>query len=105
MAKKKSSSAKKVCSLICPKCTLYWADLRFSYGGSVGAKDVSVHVGPKFKNGDEMSCPGCQHQYTNYDIWLAVASGKSTAKPGARAVKDVASDIAENGEKQENVQA
>lgn len=99
----KAKPANRTAQLICPRCTLYHADLRYSYDTAVRAQDVTVHTGDKLKDGDEITCPGCQHVYSNYDIWLCIAAKKTALAPGTHATKKVAaaSDVDERGEPDE----
>jgi uncharacterized protein YbaR (Trm112 family) len=70
--------SKKICELECPKCHKKWAKLRYDFEKEVRASDVTVIAGAKkrLKNGDALSCSLCGHEYTNWDIILAIhASG------------------------------
>jgi len=64
-----------VCELECPKCNKSWGRMKFKYGGDVKAKDVTIMAGKKrkLKDGDPLACSLCGHEYTNYDILLAIA--------------------------------
>lgn len=84
--KKKKTQPRGQCDLVCPRCGTYWASLNFRYGGIVNPQDVRILCGdkPHLKKGDVLACVSCQYEYNTYDIWLAVASDRTTLKPGEK---------------------
>lgn len=84
--KKNKSQPRGKCDLVCPRCGTYWATLNFRYGGIVNPQDVRILCGgtASLKKGDTLACVMCHYEYNNYDIWLAVASDRTTLKPGEK---------------------
>ena len=63
------------CELHCPKCKKHWADMKYNYGEAVSASDITIVLGKKkkLKDGESLACSGCSHEYTSFDVMLAIA--------------------------------
>jgi hypothetical protein len=77
---------KNMCELECPHCHEAWATLKFKYGSFIKAKDVTVTKGTKkvYKNGETLQCSLCGHQYTNWDVMLAISTKYEIEKTVAK---------------------
>lgn len=85
----KKARAKKVraklskCTLECPRCHGEWAELSWAFDREVKGKDVRVLEGDKkFKDGEILVCTICGHQYTNWDLLLAMAGSGGNKNNG-----------------------
>jgi uncharacterized Zn ribbon protein len=71
-----NNEKKGECELYCPKCKKLWASLKFGYDTAVKASDVTVlGEGDRkaLSDGDSLACSKCSHEYTNWDVMLAIA--------------------------------
>ena len=70
---------KNTCNLECPKCRKVWATMKYEFDSRVNASDVKIIAGKKkkFKNGDALTCTLCAHEYSGYDVMLAIAGKRS----------------------------
>jgi uncharacterized protein (DUF983 family) len=70
-------SKKANCTLECPRCKKVWGKLSYEFESYVKASDVKVIAGKhkKFRAGDSLACTCCGHEYTNYDVYLAIHAG------------------------------
>lgn len=78
--KKRKKEKNKICILSCPRCHKDWGKLKYEYATFIETKDILVneeYAEDEYATANnELLCPACGYIYTNWDIFLLIASNK-----------------------------